>query len=101
MAKKRTFSISMTRELKDAMDRAVTEGRFIGRSRAIEYYVRKGCETEARERELLERRERELNEIWEVEQGKLDLLLEFFKAADRHPEIMETMRQAFRQLEGR
>jgi Arc/MetJ-type ribon-helix-helix transcriptional regulator len=98
---KRTFSITLSSELKGAMDQEVTEGRFFKRSQAIEHYLRRGYEEEKRERELLNRRQSDLNKIWEQEQGKLDFMLAFFEATERHPEILETMREAMRRWEGR
>lgn len=101
MAKRRTFSITMTDELRDALDQMVESRRFKGRSHAIEYYLKRGMELEKQEREFLERRERDLSRIWEKDTEKIKYLLDFFEAVERNPELMERLREAVQELSAR
>lgn len=97
MADRRTFSITMKKETKATLDQMVRDGDFVGRSQAIEHYVHKGIEAEREEREFL-LREKSLQRLSE---DKLDFMLQYFEAVERNPELMEKMREAIRELQGR
>lgn len=98
---KLTFSITMTGETRQALDQKVAEGRFRGRSDANEYYVKRGMELENKEREFLESRERELITMCARNDGGVTFLYEYLKVAERHPKLLEDMRETLQQYEGR
>jgi Arc/MetJ-type ribon-helix-helix transcriptional regulator len=98
---KLTFSITMTGETKRALDQKVAEGRFRGRSQAIEHFVNRGMELESKEREFLERRERELIEFGATNNKSIVLLQGFLEMIDQDPRVVKKMQEVVRELQGR
>jgi ApbE superfamily uncharacterized protein (UPF0280 family) len=88
----------MTAETKQVLDQKVGEGRFRGRSDANEYYVKRGVETEDKEREFLKSIERELLLMCASKKSTV-LLQEFLKMIEEDPEVVKRMREALQQQE--
>jgi len=91
----------MTGETRRALDQKVAEGRFRGRSQAIEYYVKRGMELERKEHEFLESRERELIAFGATNNKSVVLMQELLDMIEQDPRVVEIIREALRQLEGR
>jgi len=89
-----TFSITMANGLKEALDNQVRSRRFLGRSHAIEYYVKQAMEEEEKIRKLKEERERSLSKILEKDVEKIEYLLDFLEALEQNPELLEQMKAA-------
>jgi len=97
--KRRTFSVTMADELREKLDRMVKSRRFLGRSHAIEYYVKQAMEEEEKIRKLKEERERSLSKILEKDVEKIEYLLDFLEALEQNPELLEQMKATIQTLE--
>jgi metal-responsive CopG/Arc/MetJ family transcriptional regulator len=98
---KLTFSITMAIETRQALDQKVAEGRFRGRSQAIEHFVKRGLELERKEHEFLDQREREWIAFGATNNRSVALLQELIDMIEEDPRVVKTLQEVIRGLQGR